>query len=192
MARTLEEIDAFAKAVAGRTKMGVMIETPEMLRLLREVARRELSLVYIGLHDLMIARIDRNVFRPLVDGTVERVRNALPEVKLGVAGATDPCFGVPIPFPLLAAEMSRVGADFTFLRRSFVADVPTQQIRRAVDNIRALWITLAERDAEAVATDRLRFFPSRRNVRREPRMSYGSPYLLRNPSDYPQPRAGFC
>ncbi len=157
MARTLEEIDTFATAVAGRTKIGLMIETLEILKLLREVAHRELSFVYVGLQDLMIARKERNVFRPLVDGTVERVRNELPQVPLGVGGATDPRFGAPIPFPLLAAEMSRVGADFTFLRRSFLSDVPTDQIRNAVENIRDLWLTLAERDAERVAADRLRF-----------------------------------
>ena len=55
MARTLEEIDTFATAVAGRTKIGLMIETLEIMKLLREVAHRELSFVYVGLQDLMIA-----------------------------------------------------------------------------------------------------------------------------------------
>ena len=157
MAKTLEEVDGFTAAIGGRTKAGLMVETPEMLLLHPHLAHRELNLVYVGLHDLAIARNDRNLFAPLIDGTVEWVREALPNVSLGVAGATDPRFGAPIPFPLLAAEMSRLGIDFTFLRRSFITDVPASGIRTAVESIRALWRALAQRSAHAVLMDRLRF-----------------------------------
>lgn len=157
MARTLKEIDAFIDTVAGRVKIGLMLETPELLELLPEISDRRPDLAYVGLQDLMIIRGGQSLFRPLHDGTVERIRDALPEVSLGVAGATDPRFGKPVPFRLLAAEMSRLGVDFTFLRRSFLADVPSDQIGAAVMAIRMLWVELSQRDAEAVLADRRKF-----------------------------------
>ena len=62
-----------------------------------------------------------------------------------------------IPFPLLAVELSRLGIDFTFLRRSFIIDVPASDIRTAVESIRALWRALAQRSDDAVLMDRSRF-----------------------------------
>ena len=61
-----------------------------------------------------------------------------------------------IPFPLLAVELSRF-IDFTFLRRSFIIDVPASDIRTAVESIRALWRALAQRSDDAVLMDRSRF-----------------------------------
>ena len=62
----------------------------------------------------------------------------------GVAGLTLPGGGFPVPSELLAAELVRVGADFTFLRRAFTADIagrdPFVEVPRmlaAVDQLRA-------------------------------------------------------
>ena len=86
--------------------------------------RRPLSRLYVGLNDLMIDRRSPTLFAALVDGTVERVRGAVPaRIPFGVAGLTLPERGYPVPCRLLAAELARLDAAFTFLRRSFIADV---------------------------------------------------------------------
>lgn len=124
MVRQPGEVDAALAAVAGRCGLGILVETAEGVRRVDDLVRRPLSRLYVGLNDLMIDRGGRTLFAALVDGTVDRVRAAVPScIPFGVAGLTLPERGFPIPSRLLAAELARLAADFTFLRRSFIADV---------------------------------------------------------------------
>lgn len=124
MVRRPEEVDAALAAVAGRCRLGILVETTEAVRRVDELVRRPLSRLYVGLNDLMIDRGGRSLFAALVDGTVDRVRTATPPgMPFGVAGLTLPEAGRPVPCRLLAAELARLDASFTFLRRSFHADV---------------------------------------------------------------------
>jgi len=127
MVRRPEEVDAALAALAalgGRCRLGILVETTEAVRRVDELVRRPVSRVYVGLNDLMIDRGGRTLFAALVDGTVDRVRAAVPPgVPFGVAGLTLPEAGRPVPCRLLAAELARLDASFTFLRRSFHADV---------------------------------------------------------------------
>jgi len=124
MVRRPEEVDAALAAVAGRCRLGILVETTEAVRRADELLRRPLSRVYVGLNDLMIDRGGRTLFAALVDGTVDRVRAATPPgLPFGVAGLTLPERGHPVPCRLVAAELARLDASFTFLRRSFHADV---------------------------------------------------------------------
>jgi hypothetical protein len=122
MVRTPEEVDRVLDLVDGRCGLGILVETQDAVARVAELARRPLSRVYLGLNDLRIDRRSTELFRPLVDGTVDAVRAAVP-VPFGVGGLTLPGGGAPVPGDLLAAELVRVGADFTFLRRSFTADM---------------------------------------------------------------------
>jgi hypothetical protein len=124
MVRQPGEVDAALAAVGGRCGLGILVETGEAVRRVDELVRRPLSRVYVGLNDLMIDRGGRTLFAALIDGTVDRVRSAIPAgIPFGVAGLTLPERGFPIPSRLLAAELARLDAGFTFLRRSFTADV---------------------------------------------------------------------
>ena len=124
MVRRPEEVDAALAVVDGRCRLGILVETTEAVRRVEELVHRPVSRVYVGLNDLMIDRGGRNLFAALVDGTVEEVRAAVPrDVPFGVAGLTRPEAGRPVPSRLLAAELARLGASFTFLRRSFHADI---------------------------------------------------------------------
>jgi hypothetical protein len=65
-------------------------------------------------------------------------------VPFGVGGLTLPGGGFPVPGDLLAAELVRLGTDFTFLRRSFTADMagrdPSTEVPRLLgmlDDLRA-------------------------------------------------------
>ncbi len=124
MVRRREEVDAALAVVDGQCRLGILVETTEAVRRVEQLVRPPVSRVYVGLNDLMIDRGGRNLFTALVDGTVDQVRAAVPPgVPFGVAGLTLPEAGHPVPCRLLAAELARLDASFTFLRRSFHADV---------------------------------------------------------------------
>jgi hypothetical protein len=76
----------------------------------------------------------------------------------GVGGLTLPEGGFPVASELLAAELVRLGADFTFLRRSFTADMagrdPFAEVPRLLEAVaglgRARPSEIAERRARFV------------------------------------------
>ncbi len=125
MVRRPEEVDAAVAVVAGRCRLGILVETEEAVRRVDELVRRPLSRVYVGLNDLMIDRQASRIFAPLVDGTVDEVGRtvAAAGIPFGVAGLTLPEGGRPVPCRLLIAALVRLDASFTFLRRSFHADM---------------------------------------------------------------------
>jgi len=163
MVRRPQDVDRALDAVAGRCGLGILVETQDAVARVRDLARRPLSRIYLELNDLRIDRRSDNLFAPLVDGTVDAVRAAVPGA-FGVAGLTLPGGGAPVASTLLAAELVRVGADFTFLRRSFTADMagrdPFIEVPRLLESVAALRATpalAAERRADlvdAVSTSR--------------------------------------
>jgi hypothetical protein len=138
MVRTPEEVDRTLDLVAGRCGLGILIETQDAVLRAAQLARRPLSRIYVGLNDLRIDRGSDQLFRPLVDGTVDAVRAEVP-MPFGVGGLTLPGGGFPVSSDLLAAELIRAGADFTFLRRSFTADMagrdPDVEVPRLLDSL---------------------------------------------------------
>jgi hypothetical protein len=151
MVRTPEEVDRTLDLVGGRCGLGIVIETQDAVACTAEPAWRPLSRVYVGLNDLRIDRRSDSLFAPLTDGTVDAVRA---EVRrpFGVGGLTLPGGGFPVPGELLAAELLRIGTDFTFLRRSFVADMagrdPAVEIPRLLAALDALGRAVPEEAAE--------------------------------------------
>jgi hypothetical protein len=141
MVRSTEEVDRTLDAVAGRCGLGILIETQDAVDRAAALARRPLSRIYVGLNDLRIDRRSTELFRPLVDGTVDAVRAEVAQA-FGVGGLTLPGGGFPVPSDLLAAELVRLGADFTFLRRSFTADIagrdPFVEVPRLLTSLAAL------------------------------------------------------
>ena len=133
------EVDAALEAVAGRCRLGILVETTDAVRRADELLRRPLSRVYVGLNDLMIDRGTACLFGALVDGTVDRVAEAARarHLPFGVAGLTVPEGGDPVPCRLLAGALARVGASFTFLRRSFHADTAGRDLAVEVPRILA-------------------------------------------------------
>ena len=153
MVRTPEQVDLALDAVAGRCGLGILVETQDAVERVDELADRPLSRVYLGLNDLRIDRGSDALFAPLVDGTVDRVRAACGPVPFGVAGLTLPDHGWPVPSALLAGELARVGACFTFLRRSFTADVAGRDLRVEVPRILEGCATARRRTPGKVAED---------------------------------------
>jgi hypothetical protein len=156
MVRSTQQVDRTLELVAGRCGLGILIETQDAVDDAAALAARPLARVYVGLNDLRIDRRSTELFRPLVDGTVEAVR-AVVDRPFGVAGLTLPGGGFPVPSHLLAAELVRTGAEFTFLRRAFTADMagrdPFVEVPRLLASVEAL----RRADAETVAARRAAF-----------------------------------
>jgi hypothetical protein len=153
MVRHPDEVDRALELVDGRVGVGILVETVDAVRRVDALAARPLSRIYVGLNDLMIDRGRSVVFEPLVDGTVAALRSrvALP---FGVAGLTVPDGGHPVPSRLLAGELARIDASFTFLRRSFHADVAGRDLRVEVPRILAAMADARRRTAAQVEADR--------------------------------------
>lgn len=152
-----DEVHAFCDCVAGRARPGILVECEEAMAALEAIARAPVELVYVGLNDLRISRRARSIFDAVLDGTVERVRKAFPRVEFGFGGLTVLDGGSPIPCRRFLEEMSRVGADFTFLRRSFKRDIVGRDMTREVWQLRKLHQHLAERSSEERQEDFRRF-----------------------------------
>jgi HpcH/HpaI aldolase/citrate lyase family len=156
MVRTPEEVDRTLELVAGRCGLGILIETQDAVDRAAALAARPLSRIYVGLNDLRIDRRSVELFRPLVDGTVDAVRARVTQ-PFGVGGLTLPECGSPVPGRLLAAELVRLGADFTFLRRSFTADMAGRDPFTEVPRLLAAVDALRRAHPAAAAADRADF-----------------------------------
>lgn len=130
MVRSVDEVRAVLEVAAGRVPVGILIETRCAVRLAPELARLPLSRVYIGLNDLWIDGGGLGCrFDPLWDGTVAEIRRTFPRIPLGVGGATVVDLGAPIPCRRLLEQYTRLGIDFTFLRRSYARDIEGRDAR---------------------------------------------------------------
>jgi hypothetical protein len=156
MVRTPAQVDGALEAAAGRVGVGILVETQAGVAAVRELVARPLARVYLGLNDLRIDRGSDRLFAPLVDGTATRVAAACSSrgLPFGVAGLTLPDRGAPVPSWLLAGELARLGASFTFLRRSFTADVAGRDVAVEVPRLLADCARAAARTPSEVAEDR--------------------------------------
>ena len=155
MVRRVEEVDAALEVVDGRCGLGILVETADAVRRVDDLVARPLSRVYVGLNDLMIDRGGRSLFATLVYGTVDRVARAAAAsgTPFGVAGLTLPEAGRPVPCRLLTGALARVGASFTFLRRSFWADTAGRDLKLEVPRMLEAAALARRRSAAQIAAD---------------------------------------
>ena len=153
MVRDPSEVEAVLERAAGRCQVGFLVETTEAVTRIADFAGLPVSRVYLGLVDLSIERRSANIFSSLVDGTVDRVREAV-QAPFGFGGLTLPEAGAPIPCRLLIAEMARVECAFSFLRRSFLADTRHRDSTVEVPRILEAVAVARLRADEDVARDR--------------------------------------
>lgn len=153
MARTEAEVETVLRFIDGRCRLDILVETVDALALTDAFARLPLSRVYVGLNDLAIDRNLTNIFTSVADGTVERVRQPFRSGHFGFGGLTLPERGSPIPARLLMGELARLNSHFSFLRRSFIKDVPLAALDDGVARIRAALAAMAQRTPEQVAAD---------------------------------------
>jgi len=157
MVRTVAEVEHLLSVVGTRVPIGIMIETKEILDCLPEISRMPLSRVYVGLNDLMISSGGSNLFEPMINGTVDSIRDQVGSLRFGIAGATRVDCGHPVPCRLLLADLARLGADFTMLRRSFRRDVKSDEIGPVIQSISIHWQDLHARTPSEISRDRAAF-----------------------------------
>jgi hypothetical protein len=122
MVTSVREVESLLALAGGRCGVGILVETTAALSILSDLGRLPLSRVFAGLNDLAIERRSASLFTAIADGTVERIRRSF-GVPFGFGGMTLPELGDPIPCALLVGEYVRLSCSFTFLRRSFHADM---------------------------------------------------------------------
>lgn len=152
MVRRVEHVEQFVDLLAGRAEAAILVETADGVLLAPRLARLPLSMVYMGLNDLALSR-GTGLFDSVRDGTVERVRRCFEHCRFGFGGLTVADGGVPLPTRLLALEMSRLRCDFTFLRRSFKADVVGRDMGREISRLRELLAGGGRRAPQQVQAD---------------------------------------
>lgn len=157
MATTAKQVQHLVDTVAGRARCIVQIETQSIVERVASLQQIGWDTAYIGLNDLMISRGAKWIWRPMLDGTVEQIYEALPGRKIGFGGVTVIGQGEPLPFTSLFAEMARLGCAMSFLRRSFTADVPDRDLSAEIKAVRALWGALTRRGEQAVSRDHEQF-----------------------------------
>jgi hypothetical protein len=153
MVKKTSEVDATRRQVAGRCRLGILIETEEALNNLAGLAREQIDFVYVGLNDLAISRGSRSIFHSLVDGTVERIREVFADVPFGCAGVTAVDCGWPLPAQLILAELARLDCSFSFARRSFRQDMADRDLTFEMNRIQATWMKLWRRSLAEIQAD---------------------------------------
>jgi len=145
MVRTVEEVETVLEHVQRKSNMsvGILVETNDAIAILPDLNKLPLSRVFLGLNDLAIDSGYANIFMPLhtraIDGMLEKI-----DKKVGFGGLTLPERGNPLPCRLLMASMIHLGCDFSFLRRSFMADTKCGERAEAVIQIRQAMSKLYE------------------------------------------------
>ena len=156
MVRTPEDVETALLMIGGRARLGILVETVDAVRRIAELAELPVAHAYIGLNDLAIERGTSNIFTALVDGTAGRVCTVLAEAGIphGFGGLTLPDRGEPVPCRLLMAELTRLGCDFSFLRRSFRRDTVGRPLGPAVARMRAALSEMGDRTTFQIRRDR--------------------------------------
>lgn len=121
MFRGPKELDALISVVRGRCQVVGLLETAEAAARARDIAAVDgLSRIHIGLNDLHLAMRKRFMFELLIDGTVERVAEALRDrsVPFGIGGLARVGEGL-VPAESLVVEHVSLGSTAAILSRTF-------------------------------------------------------------------------
>jgi hypothetical protein len=153
MVRSVRQVSEVLDQVNSRIPVGILVETAAAVSIADHLAELPLSRVFLGLNDLAIDRATP-LFDAVADGTVERVRTAFGERPFGFGGLTHPEYGSPIPCRLLLSEMIRLHCQYSFLRRSFLRDVPAASFPEAIAAIRGATAAAYDRTPIMVQSDR--------------------------------------
>ena len=119
--KTVDEVNRFLKAVNGRAKTMLLLETPEAVEIVDDLVRIEgIDFVHIGLNDLSLGYGMKFMFEQLTDGTVERLCTKFCEnnIPYGFGGIAALGKGM-VPAEMIIKEHYRLGSTCAILSRSF-------------------------------------------------------------------------
>jgi hypothetical protein len=115
------DVEAFTRAVAGRVRTSLLVETIGAMQSLHEcVSVAGIDEVHIGLNDLHLELGKRFIFEPLADGLVDRMANVLNSaaIPFGFGGVARAGEG-QLPAELILSEHARLGSTAAILSRTF-------------------------------------------------------------------------
>lgn len=158
------QVERLVLRVDGRCKVGILVETVEALGCLADLSEFPLDRVYFGLNDFAISRGGGSIFRAVLDGSVERAREAFAGVPFGFGGITAVDAGSPVPCAQLIEEMARLGCAFSFLRRSYRREVDRLGARVLTQGVQAYWLRCRARGTEEVRRDRAALVSALREI----------------------------
>ncbi|MDD6564756.1 MAG: aldolase/citrate lyase family protein [Clostridiales bacterium] len=119
--KTVDEVNRFLKAVNGRAKTMLLLETPEAVEVVDDLVRIEgIDFVHIGLNDLSLGYGMKFMFELLTDGMVERLCTKFREhnIPYGFGGIAALGKGM-VPAEMIIKEHYRLGSTCAILSRSF-------------------------------------------------------------------------
>lgn len=119
--KTIAEVQRFMKAVDGRCRTMLLLETPEAVQILDSILMlKGIDEIHIGLNDLSIGYGKKFMFELLTDGTVERLcrKLQLAGVFYGFGGIASIGRG-QVPAELIIREHYWLGSHMAILSRSF-------------------------------------------------------------------------
>lgn len=154
MVMSPDEVEAFLRLVDMRCATGILIETVAAYASARDLAKLPFERVYFGLNDFAINRGGGSIFRAVLDGSVERMREVFSEKTFGFGGVTAIEAGFPVPAKHLLEEMARLDCRYSFMRRSFRRDTMERNPHTVVADIHDFWLRCRKRDSATIQRDR--------------------------------------
>jgi len=127
MFRGPKDVEVFIRAVAGRARTSLLVETiGAMLSLHECVSLPGVDEVHIGLNDLHLELGMRFMFEPLADGLIDDMADILnrAEMPFGLGGVARVGEGL-LPAELVLAEHVRLGSTAAILSRTFQRQAKT-------------------------------------------------------------------
>lgn len=119
--KTVEEVNKFLRYVNKRTKVCLLLETPEAVKVLDDILQIDgIDEIHIGLNDLHLGYKKKFMFELLSDGTVEKICEKFKQtnIKYGFGGIAALGKGV-LPAEMIIKEHYRMGSTRAILSRSF-------------------------------------------------------------------------
>lgn len=160
-----DEVAEFVRLVGGRTKVCLLLETPQAVANLDEILQvGGVDMVHIGLNDLHLGYGMDFMFELLADGTVELLcrRLATAGVQYGFGGIARLGQG-DLPAETIVAEHQRLGSSMAILSRSFCDTTGLTELTHIADlfatevaKIRDLEHSLLHAESEFLEVNRQR------------------------------------
>lgn len=119
--KTIEEVSNFIKAVNGRCKTTLLLETKEAVQIIDDVIKMGgFDEIHIGLNDLHLSYRMNFMFELLSDGTVEKLCNKIKAagIPYGFGGIAKLGYGL-LPAEKVIMEHYRLGSTRAILSRCF-------------------------------------------------------------------------
>lgn len=155
--KTVIEVERFVKAVNGRAKCCLLLETPESVAILEDiVAIPGIDMIHLGLNDMHLALGMKFMFELLANGSVDKWTNLIKEksIPFGFGGIAALDSGA-VPGRMILKEHYRLGSQQVIVSRSFcntdkVTDINEvyEIFQNGISEIRALELECQQQTAE--------------------------------------------